>query len=75
MDPGINEFPEQNVVQDNEFINNGTNPVAHPLAPYAADITYVAWAAYGNCFSGNEYTTREYAIAGPSWLLGNAKCI
>jgi parallel beta-helix repeat protein len=75
MDPGINEFPEQNVVQENEFINNGTNPTPHPLAPYAADITYIAWDDYGNCFAQNEYSTREYAIVGPAWLLGNAKCI
>jgi len=75
MDPGINEFPEQNIVQDNDFINNGTNPTPHPLAPYAADITYIAWASYGNCFARNEYLTRQYAIVGPDWMLGNAKCI
>jgi len=75
LDPGINEFPEQNVVQDNEFINNGTNPVTHPLAPYAADITYVAWDDYGNCFARNVYATREFAIVGPNFMQGNTPCI
>jgi len=75
LDPGINEFPEQNIVQDNAFINNGTNPVAHPMAPYAADITYIAWDDYGNCFARNEYDTREFAIVGPAWMQGKTKCI
>jgi parallel beta-helix repeat protein len=47
----------------------------HPLAPYAADITYIAFAKYGNCFARNEYTTEEHAIVGPPTILGNGKCL
>jgi len=47
----------------------------HPLAPYAADITYIAFDSYGNCFARNEYTTREWAIVMPPTILGNGKCI
>jgi parallel beta-helix repeat protein len=75
MDPGINEFPEQNIVQDNEFINNGTNPTAHPLATYAADITYIAFDGYGNCFARNVFTTRKWAVVMPPTMQGNTKCI
>ncbi|HET9063646.1 MAG TPA: right-handed parallel beta-helix repeat-containing protein, partial [Candidatus Binatia bacterium] len=74
MDPGINEFPELNYVQDNEFIGNGTNPTAHPLAAYAADITYIAFSQYTNCFANNTYATEKHAIVGPP-ILQNGKCL
>jgi parallel beta-helix repeat protein len=75
MDPGINEFPEQNIVQDNEFINNGTNPTDHPLKDYAADITYIALDGYGNCFALNDPATRKWAVVMPPTMQGNTKCI
>jgi hypothetical protein len=73
--PITNEYPEFNIVQDNAFINNGTNPVDHPLAPYAADITYIAFDGYGNCFARNDYTTKSWAIVAPPTIFGNGKCI
>lgn len=75
MDPGINEFPEYNYVQDNEFIFNGTNPSPHPLADYAADITYIAWEQYTNCFARNTYATVDWALSGPPILPDPYKCL
>jgi len=45
-----------NVIVDNTFINNGTNPEpGHPLEGFAADMTFVELTASGNCFAGNTY--------------------
>jgi parallel beta-helix repeat protein len=43
LNPAIVQgMPERNLIVKTEFINNGTNPdPLHPLADYAADLTYV----------------------------------
>ena len=96
--PIVDEFPEDNFVQQNEFVDNGTAPtgtcsvsgdvcletadcpggetcVKHPLADYAADITYIAWSQYTNCFAKNTYTTKKWAIAGVPELPEPYKCL
>jgi hypothetical protein len=57
---GEDPVPRDNVIERNTFIHNGTNPPPlHPLAPLAADITYVVIpeTQAGNCFDRNIYTT------------------
>lgn len=39
--PLVDSMPENNIFSNNELLNNGTNPVAHPLAGYAADVTAI----------------------------------
>lgn len=42
----IEGFPELNRFEANELINNGTDPVANLLAPYAADVTAILTDIY-----------------------------
>lgn len=39
--PIVQGMPELNRFEKTEFVNNGTNPVPHALADYAADFTYI----------------------------------
>lgn len=71
--PIVDEYPDVNKFRGNTMTGNGTNPdPSHPLADYAADITYIMFdAGHYNCFAkNNEYDTREYVVGigyPPSW--------
>ncbi|MCP4004644.1 MAG: hypothetical protein GY725_10645, partial [bacterium] len=55
---GHDPVPRNNVISDNTFVNNGTNPVSHPLAPLAADIIdAVLDPTANNCYEENTFTT------------------
>ena len=71
----VDPYPQFNAVQDNVMTNNGTNPTPHPLATYAADVTYVALEHYGNCFAKNgDGVTSSWPLSDPIWLL-DGKCL
>lgn len=73
--PIVDKFPESNIVQDNEFIDNAMAPdLGHPLAAYAADITYVALANYGNCVARNGDASLGVAAAYPLRPIPPYKC-
>lgn len=88
--PLMEAMPEAVVMSGNTLINNGTNPVAHPLAEYAADLTYMAADVltptqyktdpfaklpYGkNLFCGNQPSTRTIGGLGGSSLVVMTKC-
>ena len=49
---------ENNRIEGNTMINNGTNPVPSPFAFAAADFTLLTLPDdHGNCYSDNDYTT------------------
>jgi parallel beta-helix repeat protein len=56
--PDVDPFPDFNVFQGNTLTDNGLHPVPHPLAPYAADITYILLdSGHVNCFAKNTTAT------------------
>ena len=56
--PIVEAVANNNVIVDNTFVNNGTNPEpGHVLEANAADITFVQLSTAGNCFAGNTYET------------------
>ena len=62
---GADPVPRDNVIERNTFVNNGTDPPPHPLAPFAADIVYaVPDPTAGNCFDRNTYTTYSSIFGG-----------
>jgi parallel beta-helix repeat protein len=64
--PEVEPAPDDNTYVSNSLVNNGTNPEpTHPLAVYAADITYFAYPALSNCFAGNTYTTFQAPLFQP----------
>ena len=59
--PEVEPAPDDNTYVKNTLVNNGTNPVPHPLAFFAADIVYFLLdGAHANCFAKNTYTTFNY---------------
>jgi hypothetical protein len=53
--PDIEPYPKGNRVQKNTFTNNGTEPVVHPLAEYAADLIYIQFeTGNSNCIGKNQ---------------------
>ncbi len=65
--PLTEPVPERNRFIKNTMVNNGTNPVAHPLAPFAADFVFIVDFAnrnHGNCVKNNTYTTRSAPLVG-----------
>ncbi len=64
--PEVEPIPQGNRVERNSFVNNGTAPdPTHPLAPFAADITYIILPGgpqTGNCFDKNTYTTYQAVL-------------
>ncbi len=61
---GTDAINTGNRVRKNEFINNGTNPVSHPLDSFAADIIYLTLVPTGSCFADNTFST--FAALQPS---------
>jgi len=88
--PLTEAMPEAVRMSDNVLNTNGTNPVAHPLADYAGDLTYMASdlltpteyktdpfanLPYGkNVFCGNMPATRTINGLGGPSLVVKAKC-
>jgi len=56
---GEDPVPRDNEIEENVFLNNGTNaPPSHPLAPLAADIIEVYLdPTANNCFEENTFST------------------
>ena len=61
---GIDPVPRDNKIQENVFVNNGTEPPDHDLAFFAADIIegyinlpYGSDPTAGNCYADNSYAT------------------
>jgi parallel beta-helix repeat protein len=52
-DQGAND----NRVEENVLINNGTNPDPGPFQPFAADLTLLTLGDNGNCYQNNVFTT------------------
>jgi parallel beta-helix repeat protein len=48
---------ENNRVEANELINNGTNPQPGPFEPFAADLSLLTFGDNGNCYEDNVFTT------------------
>ena len=62
---GADPVPRDNRIQGNVFVNNGTNPPDHPLAPFAADIIEAVFdPSAGNRFNGNRCTTYSFIPGG-----------
>jgi parallel beta-helix repeat protein len=56
LKPGFlpDQTAENNRVESNELINNGTDPVDHPFAFSAADLTLITFPDdHGNCYEDN----------------------
>ena len=73
--PEVEPFPDHNVVQGNVFVANGTAPDPdHPMAPYAADLTYLILdPGHVNCFAKNEYSTMKKL--GSPMVLQSGSCL
>ncbi|MGD8317984.1 MAG: right-handed parallel beta-helix repeat-containing protein [Myxococcales bacterium] len=55
---GTDPVPRDNRIRGNVFVNNGTDPPNHPLAPFAADIIEAVFdPSAGNRFDGNRCAT------------------
>ncbi len=61
--PVVEQYPERNRITKNKLSGNGTNPdPAHPMAPFAADFTYIVVDfsnSFANCSSKNKLTTQS----------------
>jgi len=55
--PLVEAMPEAIVMSNNTLNDNGLSPVAHPLADYAGDLTYMA----SDVFTPTEYKTNPFA--------------
>ncbi len=67
--PVVEPYPDRNIVMNNKFINNGTNPISHPLAFAASDMIFIVDNGpdgVGNCFSGNTWSTRTFLLKSPA---------
>jgi hypothetical protein len=73
--PEVEPYPDHNVFQGNVLIDNGTAPdPEHPMAPYAADLTYIVLdQGHINCFAKNEYDTLKNL--GKPMLLQSGSCL
>ena len=62
-------------IDGNVFIDNGTAPDPdHPMAPYAADLTYIVLdSGHINCFAKNEYSTMKNL--GKPMVLQSGSCL
>jgi parallel beta-helix repeat protein len=73
LKPGFleDQTAENNRVENNELINNGTEPVAHPFAFSAADLTLITLPDdHGNCYEDNSifatfFSFREFLSGNP----------
>jgi parallel beta-helix repeat protein len=52
-----------NAVVENVLVNNGTDPDEGPFQPFAADLSLLTFADWGNCFQNNISTT-EFSTIG-----------
>ena len=68
---GADPVPRNNEIADNAFVNNGTDPPDHPLAPFAADVIEAVFdPTANNCFEGNAYDTYvSIGVPGPQQCL------
>jgi parallel beta-helix repeat protein len=48
---------DDNRVEENDLINNGTNPQPGPFQPFAADLSLLTFGDNGNCYGDNAFTT------------------
>ncbi len=56
--PIADPSPDNNRIEKNTLVNNGTNPdPSHPLAPFAADLVNVTLGSSGNCYKKNTFAT------------------
>jgi len=65
LKPGFleDQTAENNRVVANELINNGTEPVEHPFAFAAADLTLVTLPdAHGNCYEDNSSSATYFSL-------------
>jgi len=75
LPPDVEPYPDRNAFQGNVLVDNGTAPDPdHPMAPYAADMTYLVLATgHFNCFAKNEYSTMK--SLGKPTLLTSGSCL
>jgi len=57
-------FATNNRVLNNVLVNNGTNPPGSPFDFAASDLILLTLGEWGNCYSGNDYTT-HFSTLGP----------
>ena len=65
LKPGFlpDQAAENNRVVENELINNGTEPVEHPFAFAAADLTLVTLPDdHGNCYEDNSISATFFSL-------------